>query len=52
MVRIQGYLALDMIRKNNLLELIKGGLATTTNGLALRTAVPAVRRWQIRSSRF
>jgi uncharacterized protein YaaN involved in tellurite resistance len=38
-VSIQGYLALDMIRKNNL-ELIKGvDRATTTTVLALRTAV-------------
>ena len=38
-VNIQGYLALDMIRKNNL-ELIKGvDRATTTTIAALRTAV-------------
>lgn len=38
-VNIQGYLALDMIRKNNL-ELIKGvDRATTTTVSALRTAV-------------
>ncbi|QCR85477.1 toxic anion resistance protein [Moraxella osloensis] len=38
-VNIQGYLALDMIRKNNL-ELIKGvDRATTTTVAALRTAV-------------
>ena len=38
-VSIQGYLALDMIRKNNL-ELIKGvDRATTTTVSALRTAV-------------
>nr|WP_313062733.1 toxic anion resistance protein [Moraxella sp. CTOTU49097] len=38
-VNIQGYLALDMIRKNNL-ELIKGvNRATTTTIAALRTAV-------------
>jgi len=38
-VSIQGYLALDMIRKNNL-ELIKGvDRATTTTVAALRTAV-------------
>ena len=38
-VNIQGYLALDMIRKNNL-ELIKGvDRATTTTISALRTAV-------------
>jgi uncharacterized protein YaaN involved in tellurite resistance len=38
-VNIQGYLALDMVRKNNL-ELIKGvDRATTTTVAALRTAV-------------
>ena len=38
-VSIQGYLALDMVRKNNL-ELIKGvDRATTTTISALRTAV-------------
>ena len=38
-VNIQGYLALDMIRKNNL-ELMKGvDRATTTTIAALRTAV-------------
>jgi uncharacterized protein YaaN involved in tellurite resistance len=38
-VTIQGYLALDMVRKNNL-ELIKGvDRATTTTVSALRTAV-------------
>jgi uncharacterized protein YaaN involved in tellurite resistance len=38
-VNIQGYLALDMVRKNNL-ELIKGvDRATTTTVSALRTAV-------------
>jgi len=38
-VSIQGYLALDLVRKNNL-ELIKGiGRATTTTISALRTAV-------------
>ena len=38
-MNIQGYLALDMIRKNNL-ELMKGvDRATTTTVAALRTAV-------------
>ncbi len=38
-VSVQGYLALDLIRRNNL-ELIKGvDRATTTTGSALRTAV-------------